>query len=228
MRTQLQLAVTYWTSRGFAVADVDYRGSTGYGREYRHRLHGGWGILDVEDCVAVARHLADADRVDPDRLAIRGSSAGGFTVLAALTFHDVFTAGASRYGIGDLAALAADTHKFEARYLDRLVGRWPEDEAVYRERSPIHHVDRLSTPLLLLQGSEDAVVPPAQAHAMADALRDRGVPYALIEFPDEGHGFRKAANVIRAVEAELAFFADSFGFKPADDLPPLAVEGGGA
>ena len=228
VRTQLQLAVTYWTSRGFAVADVDYRGSTGYGREYRHRLHAGWGILDVEDCVAVARHLADADRVDPDRLAIRGSSAGGFTVLAALTFHDVFTAGASRYGIGDLAALAADTHKFEARYLDRLVGRWPEDEAVYRERSPIHHVDRLSTPLLLLQGSEDAVVPPAQAHAMADALRDRGVPYALIEFPDEGHGFRKAANVIRAVEAELAFFADSFGFKPADDLPPLAVEGGGA
>ena len=163
VRTQLQLAVAYWTSRGFAVADVDYRGSTGYGREYRHRLHGAWGILDVEDCVAVARHLADADRVDPDRLAIRGSSAGGFTVLAALTFHDVFTAGASRYGIGDLAALAADTHKFEARYLNRLVGRWPEDEAVYRERSPIHHVDRLSTPLLLLQGSEDAVVPPAQA-----------------------------------------------------------------
>jgi dipeptidyl aminopeptidase/acylaminoacyl peptidase len=153
--------------------------------------------------------------VDGDRLAIRGGSAGGFTVLAALTFHDVFTAGASRYGIADLAALAADTHKFEARYLDRLVGRWPEDEAIYRERSPIHHVARLSTPLLLLQGSEDRVVPPSQAHAMAEALARRGVPHELIEFPDEGHGFRKASNVVRALEAELAFFADRFGFEPA-------------
>ena len=221
VRTQLQLAVTFWTSRGFAVADVDYRGSTGYGRSYRQRLRGGWGVLDVDDCVAVARHLSSnarptAGRVDGNRLAIRGGSAGGFTVLAALTFHDVFTAGASRYGIADLAALAADTHKFEARYLDRLVGRWPEDEAVYRERSPIHHVDRLSTPLLLLQGSEDRVVPPSQAHAMADALANRGVPHELIEFADEGHGFRKAANVVRALEAELAFFADRFGFEPAD------------
>ena len=217
-RTQLQLAVAFWTSRGFTVADVDYRGSTGYGRSYRHRLRGGWGVLDVDDCVAVARYLSSDERppteqVDAERLAIRGGSAGGFTVLAALTFHDVFSAGASRYGIGDLAALAADTHKFEARYLDRLVGRWPEDEAVYRERSPIHHVDRLATPLLLLQGSEDRVVPPAQAHAMADALREQGVPFELIEFPDEGHGFRKAANVVRALEAELAFFADRFGFE---------------
>ena len=218
VRTQLQLAVAFWTSRGFTVADVDYRGSTGYGRSYRHRLRGGWGVLDVDDCVAVARYLSSDERppteqVDAERLAIRGGSAGGFTVLAALTFHDVFSAGASRYGIGDLAALAADTHKFEARYLDRLVGRWPEDEAVYRERSPIHHVDRLATPLLLLQGSEDRVVPPAQAHAMADALREQGVPFELIEFPDEGHGFRKAANVVRALEAELAFFADRFGFE---------------
>ena len=228
VRTQLQLSVAYWTSRGFAVADVDYRGSTGYGRTYRHRLRGGWGVLDVDDCVAVASHLVDTGRVDGDRLAIKGGSAGGFTVLAALTFHDVFTAGASRYGVADLAALAADTHKFEARYLDRLVGRWPEDEAVYRERSPIHHVDRLSTPILLLQGSEDAVVPPAQAHLMANALKRQGVPFALIEFPDEGHGFRRAANVVRALEAELSFFADRFGFKPADDLPPLAVEDGGA
>jgi len=218
VRTQLQLAVAFWTSRGFTVADVDYRGSTGYGRSYRHRLRGGWGVLDVDDCVAVARYLSSDERpptgqVDAERLAIRGGSAGGFTVLAALTFHDVFSAGASRYGIGDLAALAADTHKFEARYLDRLVGRWPEDEAVYRERSPIHHVDRLATPLLLLQGSEDRVVPPAQAHAMADALREQDVPFELIEFPDEGHGFRKAANVVRALEAELAFFADRFGFE---------------
>jgi dipeptidyl aminopeptidase/acylaminoacyl peptidase len=220
VRTQMQLAVAFWTSRGFAVADVDYRGSTGYGRPYRHRLRGGWGVLDVDDCVAVARYLSSnvrptAGRVDGDRLAIRGGSAGGFTVLAALTFHDVFTAGASRYGIADLAALAADTHKFEARYLDRLVGRWPEDEAIYRERSPIHHVGRLSTPLLLLQGSEDRVVPPSQAHAMAEALARRGVPHELIEFPDEGHGFRKASNVVRALEAELAFFADRFGFEPA-------------
>jgi dipeptidyl aminopeptidase/acylaminoacyl peptidase len=223
VRTQLQLAIAYWTSRGFAVADVDYRGSTGYGRPYRHRLRGGWGVLDVDDCVAVANHLVDAGRVDGGRLAIKGGSAGGFTVLAALTFHDVFTAGASRYGVADLAALAADTHKFEARYLDRLVGRWPEDEAIYRERSPIHHVDRLSTPILLLQGSEDAVVPPAQAHLMADALQSRGVPFALIEFPDEGHGFRRAANVVRALEAELSFFSDRFGFQPADELPPLAI-----
>jgi dipeptidyl aminopeptidase/acylaminoacyl peptidase len=225
VRTQLQLAVAYWTSRGFAVADVDYRGSTGYGRPYRHRLRGGWGVLDVEDCVAVARHLAAEGRVDGDRLAIRGGSAGGFTVLAALAFHDAFTAGASRYGIADLAALAAETHKFEARYLDRLVGEWPADEAIYRDRSPIHHVGRLSTPLLLLQGLEDRVVPPSQAHAMADALRDRGVPFALVEFPDEGHGFRRAENVVRALEAEMAFFSRCFGFDPADDLPSLAVEG---
>ena len=224
VRTQLQLAVAYWTSRGFAVADVDYRGSTGYGRPYRHSLRGGWGLLDVDDCVAVASHLVAAGRVDGGRLAIKGGSAGGFTVLAALTFHDVFTAGASRYGVADLAALAADTHKFEARYLDRLIGRWPEDEAIYRERSPIHHVDRLSTPILLLQGSEDAVVPPAQAHLMADALRRSGVPFALIEFPDEGHGFRRAANVVWALEAELAFFSDRFGFEPADDLPPLDIQ----
>ena len=223
VRTHLQLGIAFWTSRGFAVADVDYRGSTGYGRPYRHRLRGGWGVLDVDDCVAVARFLADRGDVDGERLAIRGGSAGGFTVLAALTFHDAFAAGASRYGVADLAALAADTHKFEARYLDRLVGRWPEDEAVYRERSPIHHVDRLSTPLLLLQGSEDPIVPPNQAHLMVDALAAAGIPHALVEFPDEGHGFRKAPNVVRALEAELAFFAERFGFQPADDLPTLEI-----
>ncbi len=223
VRTHLQLGIAYWTSRGFAVADVDYRGSTGYGRPYRHRLRGGWGVLDVDDCVAVARFLADRGDVDGGRLAIRGGSAGGFTVLAALTFHEVFSAGASRYGIADLAALAADTHKFEARYLDRLVGRWPQDEAVYRERSPIHHVDRLSTPLLLLQGSEDPIVPPNQAHLMADAMAAAGVPHALVEFPDEGHGFRRAPNVVRALEAELVFFAGRFGFTPADDLPALEI-----
>ena len=225
VRTHLQLSIAYWTSRGFAVADVDYRGSTGYGRPYRHRLRNGWGVLDVDDCVAVALFLAERGGVDGMRLAIRGGSAGGFTVLSALTFHDVFAAGASRYGVADLAALAADTHKFEARYLDRLVGRWPEDEAVYTARSPIHHTDRLSTPMLLLQGAEDPIVPPDQSRRMAKALRSRGVPCAYVEFPDEGHGFRKASNIVRALEAELAFFAQRFGFVPADDLPPLAVDG---
>lgn len=224
VRSQLQLGVAFWTSRGFAVADVDYRGSTGYGRAFRHRLRGGWGLVDVEDCVAVARHLVTEGRVDASRMAIRGGSAGGFTALAALTFHDSFSAGVSRYGVADLAALAAETHKFEARYLDRLVGQWPAEKEEYQARSPIHHVDRLATPLLLLQGSQDRVVPPSQAHRMADALRTKGVPFALVEFPDEGHGFRKADNVVRSLEAELAFLAGRFDFEPADDLPPLMVE----
>ncbi len=224
-RTQLQLSIAYWTSRGFMVADVDYRGSTGYGRPYRHRLWGEWGVADVEDCVAVAGFLAGRGDVDAERMAIKGGSAGGFTVLAAVTFHGVFTAGASRYGVADLAALAADTHKFEARYLDRLVGAWPGDEAVYRARSPIHHTDLLATPMLLLQGAEDPIVPPNQARSMADALREKGVPFAYLEFPDEGHGFRRAPNIVRALEAELSFFAQRFGFDPADDLSPLDVDG---
>jgi len=224
-RTQLQLSIAYWTSRGFVVADVDYRGSTGYGRPYRHRLWGEWGVADVEDCVAVAGFLADRGDVDVERMAIKGGSAGGFTVLAAVTFHDVFTAGASRYGVADLAALAADTHKFEARYLDRLVGAWPGDKAVYRARSPIHHTDLLATPMLLLQGAEDPIVPPNQARSMADALSEKGVPFAYLEFPDEGHGFRRAPNIVRALEAELSFFAQRFGFDPADDLPPLEANG---
>jgi len=223
-RTQLQLSITYWTSRGFCVADVNYRGSTGYGRVFRHRLWGNWGVLDVDDCLAVAQHLVAQGKADGGRLAIKGGSAGGFTVLAAVTFHDVFSAGASRYGVADLAALAADTHKFEARYLDRLVGRWPEDELVYAQRSPINHLDRLATPMLLLQGSLDKIVPPNQAHLMAEGLRQRGVPFALLEFADEGHGFRKAENQVRALEAELSFFADQFGFVAADDLPPLNIE----
>jgi len=222
-RTSLQLNIAYWTSRGFAVADVDYRGSTGYGRPYRHSLRGLWGIADVDDCVALAEFLVERGDVDGERLAIRGSSAGGFTVLAALVFHDTFDVGASRYGIADLTALATDTHKFEARYLDRLIGRLPEDEMIYRERSPIYHVEKLSTPLLLLQGSEDTIVPATQAHRMAEVLADVKVRHALVEFPDEGHGFRKAANLIRAQEAELAFFGDCFGFIPADRLSPLRI-----
>ncbi|MBS1264952.1 MAG: Dipeptidyl aminopeptidase BIII [Acidimicrobiaceae bacterium] len=224
-RTQLQLSVAYWTSRGFVVADVDYRGSTGYGRPYRHRLWGEWGVVDVEDCVAVAGFLAGRGDVDVERMAIKGGSAGGFTVLAAVTFHDVFSAGASRYGVADLAALAADTHKFEARYLDRLVGAWPGDEVVYRARSPVHHTNLLATPMLLLQGAEDPIVPPDQARSMADALGEKGVPFAYLEFPDEGHGFRRAPNIVRALEAELSFFAQRFGFDAADDLPPLDVDG---
>ena len=220
-RRQLQLGITYWTSRGFGVADVDYRGSTGYGRIFRNRLHDSWGLADVEDCVAVAKHLVAQKKVDKNKLAIKGGSAGGFTVLAALTFHDTFTAGASRYGIADLAILAKDTHKFESRYLDRLVGKWPEDEEIYRQRSPIHHIEKLSTPMVILQGSEDPIVPPNQAHLMAQKLKENDIPHALIEFSDEGHGFRKAPNIKKAIESELAFFAHIFGFEPFDDLQKI-------
>ena len=220
-RRQLQLAITYWTSRGFGVADVDYRGSTGYGRAFRNRLHDSWGLADVEDCVAVAKYLVAQKKVDKNKLAIKGGSAGGFTVLAALTFHDTFTAGASRYGIADLAILAKDTHKFESRYLDRLVGEWPEDEETYRQRSPIHHIEQLSTPMVILQGSEDPIVPPNQAHLMAQKLKENDIPHALIEFSDEGHGFRKAPNIKKAIESELAFFAHIFGFEPFDDLQKI-------
>ena len=223
-RRQLQLSIAYWTSRGFGVADVDYRGSTGYGRLYRNRLRNSWGLADVEDCVAVAKHLVAQKKVDKNRLAIKGGSAGGFTVLAALTFHDTFTAGASRYGIADLAILAKDTHKFESRYLDRLVGKWPEDEEIYKQRSPIHHIEQLSTPMVILQGSEDPIVPPNQAHLMAKKLKENDIPHALIEFSDEGHGFRKAPNITKAIESELVFFAQIFNFEPFDDLPKICIE----
>ena len=223
-RRQLQLSIAYWTSRGFAVADVDYRGSTGYGRSFRHRLHNSWGVADVDDCVAVAKNLVIQKKVDKNKLAIKGGSAGGFTVLAALTFHDTFTAGSSRYGIADLAILAKDTHKFESRYLDRLVGEWPEDEEIYKQRSPIHHIERLRTPMVILQGLEDPIVPPNQAHLMAKKLNENGIPHSLIEFPDEGHGFRKAPNITKAIESELAFFAQIFNFEPFDDLPKILVE----
>ena len=217
-RRQLQLSITYWTSRGFGVADVDYRGSTGYGRSFRNRLRNSWGLADVEDCVSVAKYLVEQKKVEKNKLAIKGGSAGGFTVFAALTFDDTFTAGASRYGIADLAILAKDTHKFESRYLDRLVGKWPEDEETYKQRSPIHHIEQLSTPMVILQGSEDPIVPPNQAHLMAQKLKENDIPHALIEFPDEGHGFRKAPNITKAIESELAFFSHIFDFEPFDDL----------
>ncbi|MGB1504521.1 MAG: S9 family peptidase, partial [Acidimicrobiales bacterium] len=220
---QLQLGILYWTSRGIAVVDVDYRGSTGYGRTYRRSLDGVWGIADVEDCVAAARYLADRGDVDGDRLMIRGGSAGGFTVLSALAFHDVFAAGASRYGVADLEALATDTHKFESRYLDTLIGPWPESKAVYDDRSPINHVDKFSAPMIVLQGDEDAIVPPNQSEMIVAALEERGVPVSYLLFEGEQHGFRKAENVISALEAELAFFGAMLEFVPADELPPLDI-----
>ena len=224
-RRQLQLGVVYWTSRGIAVVDVDYRGSTGYGRRYRLALEGAWGVADVEDCVAAAEFLADRGDVDPQRLIIRGGSAGGFTVLAALAGHDTFAAGASRYGIADLEALAADTHKFESRYLDRLVGPYPEARDVYLARSPIHHLDGFDAPMIVLQGDEDEIVPPAQSEMIVEALKAKGVPVAYLLFEGEQHGFRRADNIVAALEAELAFFGRVLGFTPADRLPDLDISG---
>lgn len=208
------LATQYWTSRGFAVLDVNYRGSTGWGRAYREALYGEWGIVDVEDVVSGARAMVSRGRADPTRLAIRGGSAGGYTVLAALAFHDTFTAGCSLYGIGDLAALAADTHKFESRYLDQLVGPYPERRDLYEARSPIHHTDGLSAPVIFFQGLDDKVVPPNQAEAMVAALREKSVPVAYIPFEGEGHGFRQASNIQRALEGELSFYGQVWGFEP--------------
>jgi dipeptidyl aminopeptidase/acylaminoacyl peptidase len=210
--SSLRLAIQYWTSRGFAVVDVNYGGSTGYGRDYRNLLRGAWGVVDVEDCVAAARHLAGAGLADPRRLCISGGSAGGFTTLCALTFHDLFAAGASHYGVGDLEALARDTHKFESRYLDRLVGPYPERRDLYRARSPVHHVDRLARPVAFFQGLDDRVVPPSQAEALVAALAARGIPHAYVAFPGEQHGFRRAENIRTALDGELFFYAQVFGF----------------
>ena len=190
------LGVQFWTTRGFGVLDVNYSGSSGYGRDYAERLHGRWGELDVADCIAGARFLAETGRVDGARLAIRGGSAGGYTTLRALTTSDAFAAGCSRYGIGDLTALATDTHKFESRYLDGLVGPWPQASEVYRDRSPINHVDALNCPMLILQGADDAVVPPNQAQTMAEAVAAKGLEVELIVFEGEGHGFRAMASTI--------------------------------
>ena len=222
--SELRLGTQFWTSRGFAVCDVDYGGSTGYGRAYRERLEGRWGEVDVLDCIAAARFLVAGRRADGRRLAITGGSAGGYTTLCALTFHDVFRAGASHYGVSDLEALAKETHKFESRYLDRLVGPWPEAAQVYRARSPIHHVDRLSCPIIFFQGLEDRVVPPNQAELMVEALRRKGLPVAYLTFPGEQHGFRKAETIQTVLRAELAFYGRVFGFEPADGLPDLAID----
>ena len=207
----LNLGIQFWTSRGFAVLDVNYRGSTGYGRAYRKMLDGQWGVADVEDCVAGARALAEQGLVDGGRMAIRGSSAGGFTVLCALAFHDTFAAGASYYGVCDLEALAVDTHKFESHYIERLVGPYPDRREVYRARSPIHAADRMSCPVIFFHGVQDRVVPPAQAQAMAAALRRRGLAAPLLLFPDEQHGFRRQETICQSLTAELNFYRDIFG-----------------
>jgi dipeptidyl aminopeptidase/acylaminoacyl peptidase len=222
--SELRLGTQFWTSRGFAVCDVNYGGSTGFGRAYRERLNGRWGEVDVLDCIAAAQSLVANQRADAHRLAITGGSAGGYTTLCALTFHDVFRAGASHYGVSDLEALARETHKFESRYLDRLVGPWPEASALYRARSPIHHVERLSCPIIFFQGLEDAVVPPNQAELMVEALRRKGLPVAYLAFPGEQHGFRKAETIQTVLRAELAFYGRIFGFAPADGLADLAIE----
>ena len=221
--TALSLGVQLFTSRGIAVLDVDYGGSTGYGRDYRKRLEGTWGVTDVDDCIAGARFLAERGDVDPARLAIRGGSASGYTTLSALAFRDEFAAGISYFGLGDLLAFARETHKFESRYLDRLVGPLPEAEATYRERSPSLHTERMSAPVLVLQGAEDRIVPPTEAERIVDALFERGVPHAYVLFPGEDHGFRSAAAIIRAFQAELSFLGEVFRFAPADELPPLEL-----
>jgi dipeptidyl aminopeptidase/acylaminoacyl peptidase len=220
----LKYSIQYWSSRGIAVLDVNYCGSSGYGRAYRERLNGQWGIVDVNDCVNGARYLAERGEVDGDRLAIRGGSAGGYTTLCALTFRDVFKAGASHYGISDLEALAKDTHKFESRYLDRLIGPYPERRDLYVERSPIHFTDRLNCAMILFQGLEDKVVPPNQAEKMVEAVRAKKLPVAYLAFEGEQHGFRKAENIKRVLEAELYFYSKVFGFELAEAVEPVRIE----
>jgi dipeptidyl aminopeptidase/acylaminoacyl peptidase len=206
----LNLKLQYWCNRGFAVVDINYRGSTGFGRTYRHSLAGAWGIADVEDTQHAIRYLTEQQMIDPQRCLIRGGSAGGYTVLSALTFTDTFQAGASLYGIGDLETLAKDTHKFESRYMDSLIGPYPERRDIYLQRSPIHHAEGLNCPVIFLQGLEDKVVPPNQAEMMVKLLEEKGIKVAHVTFPDEGHGFRKANNIIHAMESELAFYRDVF------------------
>ncbi|MBN2226970.1 MAG: S9 family peptidase [candidate division Zixibacteria bacterium] len=220
----LDVEIQYWTSRGIAVLDVNYGGSTGYGREYRQRLNGRWGIVDVDDCINGARFLAADGKVDGNRLAIRGGSAGGYTTLAALTFRDVFHAGCSRYGVSDLQSLARDTHKFESYYMDHLVGPYPEAVDLYIARSPIHFIAGLSSPVIFFQGLDDKVVPPDQAEKMYRALKNKGIPTAYIPFEGEQHGFRIAENIKAALDGELYFYSRVFGFHLADDIKPVEID----
>lgn len=221
----LNPSIQYWTSRGFAVLDVNYGGSSGYGRAYRNRLKKRWGIVDVDDAANGALHLVETAKADKNRLAIDGGSAGGYTTLAALAFRDVFKAGASYYGVSDMSSLAAETHKFESRYLDSLVGPYPEKKETYEERSPINAVNQLSCPIIFLQGAEDKIVPPNQAEKMVDALKEKKIPVAYLLFEGEQHGFRKAENIKRALDAELSFYSQIFGFELADDIEPVEIFG---
>lgn len=218
-----KLPIQFWTTRGFAVVDVNYSGSTGYGREYRQRLNGNWGIRDVEDCAGAAEYLVHMGQVDSERLIIKGGSAGGYTTLAALAFTNTFRAGASYYGVGDLELLAKDTHKFESRYLDQLVGTYPEEQLTYKDRSPINHVDRLDCPVIFLQGLDDPVVPPNQAEEMVQSLRNLGVPVAYIPFEGESHGFRQASTIIKAIQSEYYFYSKIFKIEASDSLEPIEI-----
>jgi len=217
-------SIQYWTSRGVAVLDVNYGGSTGYGRSYRERLNGAWGIVDVDDCCNGAKFLAASGEVDVNRLMIDGGSAGGYTTLCALVFRDAFKAGASYYGVSDLEALEKDTHKFESRYSDSLIGPYPERRDLYLERSPINFAENLSCPVIFFQGLEDKVVPPNQAEMMVEALRKKGVPVAYVAFEGEQHGFRRAENIKRALDGELYFYARVFGFDLAEAVEPVLIE----
>ena len=219
----LNLRTQFWTSRGFAVLDLNYRGSTGYGRKYRDKLIRQWGIVDVEDAVHGADYLVQRGKADKDRLAIRGGSAGGYTTLSALTFTDTFKAGASHFGVSDLEALAKDTHKFESRYLDSMIGVYPDEIEIYKARSPIHHVDQMASPCIFFQGLEDKVVPPNQAETMVEALTKKGVPVAYVPFENEQHGFRIAKNIKRCMDLELYFYSRIFRFNPADPIEPIAI-----
>lgn len=221
--TTLKLSIQYWTSRGFGVLDVNYGGSTGYGRAYRERLNGQWGVVDVDDCANGARYLVERGEADGERLIIRGGSAGGYTTLAALTFRDVFKAGASYYGISDLELLEQDCHKFESRYNYSLIGAYPEEQKLYKERSPIHYTDRLSCPIILFQGLEDKVVPPNQAEMMYEAALKKGLPVAYVPFEGEQHGFRKAENIKRSLDGELYFYSKVFGFDLAEAVEPVDI-----
>jgi dipeptidyl aminopeptidase/acylaminoacyl peptidase len=221
---ELNLAIQFWTSRGIAVVDVNYGGSTGYGRAYRERLKGNWGIVDVEDCANAARYLASQGLADRSRLAIRGGSAGGYTTLASLAFTDLYAAGASYFGVADLELLAKETHKFESRYLDGMIGPYPEARDLYIERSPLNHTDKLTSPMIIFQGLEDAVVPPSQAEAMVAALKEKGLPYAYLAYEGEQHGFRRAENIKRSYDAELYFYGRIFGFTPAGAIEPVTIE----
>jgi dipeptidyl aminopeptidase/acylaminoacyl peptidase len=222
--TTLRSAIQFWTTRGFAVVDVNYGGSSGYGREYRQRLYGEWGVVDVDDCVNAAEYLVRTDLADRERLAIRGGSAGGYTTLCALTFRNVFDAGASYYGVSDLRVLDVETHKFESHYDVKLIGPYPERQDLYWDRSPIHFTDRISCPMIIFQGLEDKIVTPSQAELMVKALRAKGLPFAYLAFQGEQHGFRRKENISRSLEAELYFYSKIFGFELADKVEPVKIE----